>query len=63
MSPMKDGKEVVGRQFSLKSAWDRIVRMLAVGAAAVTALGHVPDNMMEWVGIVGAVLAASYTGK
>ena len=53
----------VKRQFSLKSVWDRLTRVAVVVIGAITAMGHWPATKMEWLGVVGAALGASYTGK
>ena len=60
---MAEEKGLMSRQFTLKSMWDRLTRSAAVAVGFVTALGRVPESTMEWVGVAGAILGASYTGK
>ncbi len=58
----EDKTNAVMRQFSLKSFWDRLVRVALVGLGSIVLLEHVPADTMEWIGVAIAVLGASYTG-
>jgi hypothetical protein len=51
------------RQLSLASIWDRLIRVIAVGAAFIVTLERVPQVAPEWAAFVVAIAAASYTGK
>ncbi len=56
-------KGTLARQFSFSSIWDRLVRIAAVGAAFIVSLGRLPETAAEIAALVGAIAAASYTGK
>ncbi len=56
-------KGTLARQFSFSSIWDRLVRIVAVGAAFVVTLDRLPESAAEWSALVVAIAAASYTGK
>jgi hypothetical protein len=51
----------VARQFSFNFWFSRLMRMIGVAAGAIGTLGRWPQGM-EWMGILVAVTAASYTG-
>jgi hypothetical protein len=53
----------IKRQLSLSSIWDRLVRIVAVGAAFVVTLDRLPESASEWAALAVAIAAASYTGK
>ena len=51
----------VARQFSFEFWFARVMRMIGVAAGAIGTLGRWPKGL-EWMGILVAVAAASYTG-
>lgn len=55
-------KGALARQFSFANVWDRLVRVIAVGAGWIAANG-VPQDAKTWAAFVVVLAGSSYTGE
>jgi hypothetical protein len=51
------------RQFTMQSVWDRLGRAVVGAIAYCTGIQGLPHTEVEWIGFVGVVAGAIWTGR